>query len=199
MMPDIDWFYLKRPIIMLLVAIVISIALALVGYQYESAQREKYEKAVSTLRSTHTLFRNMVNDIDLLEQYRSLYNDYKSSGLIGEERRLSWIESLEATNEVLRLPKLDYNLLPQEEFKRPKLKVKRDVSVQSSPMELTMGLLHEEDLFALLEGLRLSIRNLFTVESCSINRRYGVERSLDTKGANLSANCKIRWVTIDAK
>ena len=198
-MKQIDWSYLKRPIIMLTVSALIAVALVAVSYQYEKAQFEKYQQALSTLRSTHTLYRNMVNDIDLLDQYRNLYSGYKASGLVGKERRLSWIESLESTNEVLKLPTLTYNLHPQESFKRPGFKIKRGVSVQSSPMELSIGMLHEEDLFALLEGLRLSIKNLFTVDTCTITRRAGVDRALDTRDANLTSKCTIRWVTIDAK
>jgi len=198
-MGKIDWLYLRRPIIVFFVMLLMSLALAGAGYQYEQAHEEKYQKALSTLASTHRLYRKKVNDIDLLKQYRELYNDYRSTGLIGQERRLSWIESLESTNDVLRLPTLTYNLLPQEKFERPGFKVKRDVSVMSSPMDLSIGLLHEEDLFALLEGLRLSIRNLFTVESCSMNRLSAIDQSLDTKRTNLATQCKIRWVTIDAK
>ena len=196
-MNKIDWFYLKGPIIMLMISILIFSALVLAGFQYEKMQNEEYEKAVVTLRSTHRLYSNMVKDIDLLDQYRSLYGDYKSSGLIGKERRLSWIESLEATNEVLKLPTLTYDLNPQEKFERPGFKPKRGVEVNSSPMELQMGLLHEEDLFALLEGLRLSIRNLFTVDSCSVHRETSIERSLETRQINLRGKCVIRWVTID--
>lgn len=198
-MNRIDWFYLRRPLIMLGVAILLAVMLVLAGYQFEKAQQDHYQKALSTLQATHTLYRNIINDIDLLEQYRNLYNGYKESGLVGEERRLSWIESLESTNGVLRLPTLTYNLLPQEEFKRPKFKVKRGVSVQSSPMDLTIGMLHEEDLFALLEGLRLSIENLFTVDSCLMTRQTSIDRSLDTRRPNLNTKCTIRWVTIDAK
>ena len=163
-MNRIDWHYLKRPLIMLLISIVIFVALVLAGYQYEKTQNEEYQKA-----------------------------------LVGKERRLSWIESLESTNEVLRLPILTYDLNPQEKFERPGFKVQRGVEVNSSPMALSIGLLHEEDLFALLEGLRLSIRNLFTVDSCSISRSSPVEAKLDTKRANLNSTCTIRWVTIDAK
>ena len=198
-MNKIDWHYLKRPLIILVVSIVIFAALVLAGYQYEKTQSEAYQKALTTLRSTHQIYSNMVNDIDLLDQYRNLYSDYKASGLVGQERRLSWIESLESTNEVLRLPTLTYDLNPREEFERPGFKVKRGVEVNSSPMLLSIGLLHEEDLFALLEGLRLSIRNLFTVDNCSITRPSPVTVSLDTKSANLFSTCTIRWVTIDAK
>lgn len=198
-MIKIDWFYLRRPLIILVVTAVVSVAIAAVGYQYESKQREQYDTALSTLRSTHQLYSNIVNDIDLLDQYRHLYSEYKASGLVGEERRLSWIESLETTNDVLRLPTLTYNLNPQEDFKRPGFRIPRDVSVMSSPMDLNIGMLHEEDLFALLEGLRLSIQNLFTVDQCSILRQAPVNRSLETKKANLRSQCTIRWVTIDAK
>ena len=197
-MNKIDWSYLRRPLIILVAAIMVSLAIAAVGYEYEQAQREEYEASLSRLRSTHRLYTSLVNDIDLLEQYRNKYSEFKASGLVGEERRLSWIESLEATNEVLRLPTLSYSLNPQEEFKRPGFKILRGVSVMSSPMDLTIGMLHEEDLFALLEGLHLSIRNLFTVDNCSISRQSPVNRSLDTRTMNLRSQCTIRWVTIDA-
>ena len=194
-----DWLYLRRPLFTLGAAFLIALMLILAGYQYEKTKGEEYQKALSTLRSTHKLYSNLVKDIDLLDQYRKLYNDYRSSGLVGKERRLSWIESLESTNEVLRLPTLTYSLLPQEAFERPGFKVKRGVVVQSSPMDLSMGLLHEEDLFAVLEGLRLSISNLFTVDNCEISRLGEVENSLDTRRANLSTKCTISWVTIDAR
>jgi hypothetical protein len=100
---------------------------------------------------------------------------------------------------VLRLPTLGYRLQPQEKFQRPGFKLKRGVSVLASPMDLTIGMLHEEDLFALLEGLHLSIRNLFTVDSCSITRQGEVGRSLGTNKPNLRSQCTIRWVTINAK
>ena len=198
-MNKIDWFYLRRPLIILVVAVLISVAVVMVGYQYENAQQKEYQTALSTLRSTHKLYSRMVNDIDLLDQYRSLYREYRSSGLVGQERRLTWIESLESTNQVMRLPTLGYSLNPQETFVRPGFQLKSGVSVMSSPMDLNISLLHEEDIFALLEGLRLSIQNLFTVDSCSITRRSPIERSLNTRKANLVSQCSIRWVTINAK
>ena len=198
-MINIDWSYLRRPMIIFGVTVMIFVALAIAGWEYEKVQEEDYRKALSTLESTHNRYRKLVNDIALIEKYRSIYRGYKTSGLIGKEHRLSWVESLESTNQVLRLPRLAYNLEPQEGFIRPGFVAKSGVAVRSSTMGLTLGLLHEEDLFALLEDLRLSIKNLFTVESCSLFRQGSLEDSLHTKASNLQAKCKIRWVTIDAK
>ena len=198
-MNRIDWRYLQLPLIYLVSSIILAAALSLAGYKYETVQVEKYKNAVVTLRTTHKKYTSMVNDIGLLDQYRNLYEGYKSSGLVGEERRLSWIESLVTTNEVLKLPTLTYNLQPQEKFIRPGLKVKSGVELNSSPMVLSMGLLHEEDLFAVLEGLSLSIKNLYTVDSCSLTRSGEISSTLNTRSTNLTSRCTIRWVTIDAK
>ena len=198
-MNKIDWRYLQLPLIMFGLSMIVAAAVAFIGQRYEAMQIEKYDSAVSTLRTTHKRYSVMVNDIALLDQYRNLYSDYKESGLVGKERRLSWIESLESTNQVLKLPVLTYSLLPQEKFIRPGLRVDNDVEMNSSPMELSMGLLHEEDLLAVLEGLRLSIKNLFTVESCALTRNSSIGASLSTKGTNLTSKCTIRWVTIDVK
>lgn len=198
-MANIDWHYLRRPIIVLMASILIAAGLVAAGYEFESRMDQQYQQSLGTLQSTHRLYSNMVNDIDLLEQYKTLYEGYRDSGLVGEERRLSWIESLETANSGIRLPQLSYSLLPQEDFKRPGLKVAAQVAVNSSPMTLDMGLLHEEDLFAYLEGLRQSIQNLFTVDACQFVRRGSVDAPLNTQNVNLNANCTIRWVSIDAK
>lgn len=195
----IDWFFLRRSLAYLLASLTVSMVLVFSGWQYEGTQFEEYQKGVDNLRTTHRLYKNMVNDIDLLEQYTVKYTDYKATGLIGGERRLSWIESLKSTNAVLKLPKLSYKLLPQESFSRPGLKAERNILVHSSPMELSMSILHEEDIFALLDGLALSISNLFTVDSCSISLPGAVGKKFDTQKANLNANCVLRWISIDVK
>ena len=196
---SIDWFFLRRPLLFLLVAVVLSATLIILGMQFEEASHEAYRQGEASLNATHRKYENMVNDIDLLEQYTVHYSDYKASGLIGGERRLSWIESLESTNSVLRLPHLSYNLLAREDFQRAGLKVGKNVVVNSSPMELNMDLLHEEDLFALVEGLGYSISSLFTVDGCNIILTSAVGESFTTKKANMKATCIIRWINIDVK
>jgi hypothetical protein len=195
----IDWFFLKGTLVFFLLAVLTSAGLVTAGWYYESQKQEAFQKGRANLSTTHKLYTNIVNDIDLLEQYTANYSNYKASGLVGGERRLSWIESLESTNSVLKLPRLGYQLLPQEDFKRPGLKVARGVEVNSSPMRLDMELLHEEDLFALFDGLQLSISNLFTVDSCTISLSRTVGDSFDTKSANLRSDCVIRWISIDVK
>jgi hypothetical protein len=196
---NVDWIYLIKPLTIFFVGLIIATLMIVVGTYYQNIQRDQYEQSLSTLRTTHQKYSTIINDIDLLEKYRGQHAGYIASGLVGVERRLSWVESLEKTNEVLQLPTIHYNLLPQEAFERPGFKIKPGVDVKGSIMELKMGLLHEVDLLRLIEGLKLSTKNMFTVESCSIKRMRLVSSALDLKGANFSSNCRLRWVTIDAK
>lgn len=198
-MNKIDWQYLRQAMIIFTLAIVIAVLMGITADRFRVAQQHKYQQSLAALESTYREYSGLVKDIDLLEQYRTLFIDYKSSGLVGDERRLSWIESLERTNGRIKLPKMTYRLMPQDKFERPGFKLSKDVILTSAPMVLNMELLHEEDIFSVFEGLRLSIKNIFTVDSCILSRKGLIGRPLDTQRANLTASCVIRWVTINVK
>ncbi len=199
MLNNIDWRFLKRSLILLAVAIVFSASIIMLSLQYEGGKYQEYKTVKSSLSKTHGKYKKLVDDLELIHQYTQTYNDYRVSGLVGPERRLSWIETLETVNEVLKLPRLSYTLSPQQGFKRPMLKVDKAVRVNSTPMELDMDMLHEEDLFAVLEGIDGVIENLYTLDSCRFDRIGGVNATLNTKSENIQASCLMRWVTIDAK
>jgi hypothetical protein len=198
-MSKIDWRYLQQAIIVFILAVIVAVLMAIAANRYQATQKNEYEQSLATLQLTYREYNGLVNDIDLLEQYRTLFVGYKSTGLVGDERRLSWIESLKRTNAKVRLPLMRYQLRPQEKFERPGLTVKKGVKLSSAPMMLNMDLLHEEDILTVFETLRLSIKNLFTIDSCMLSRKGAVGGTLDTQRANLSANCVIRWLTIDVK
>jgi hypothetical protein len=198
-MNAIDWVFLKRPLIFFAIAIVICAGLVFAGLHYEQSAETNYQSAINKLRSTHSRYENMVNDIDLLEQYTNRFTHYKATGLVGADRRLSWVESLEAANATIQLPKLTYNLLAEEGFSRGGFKVGRNVEVTSSPMELQISMLHEGDLFDLIDGLSNSINNLFSVDSCTLTLTNALGQSFKTNRPNLTGRCVIRWISIDAK
>ena len=192
-MNKIDWQYLRQAMIIFIVAIVVAALMGITADRFRAAQKKDYQQSLAALKSTYRQYSGLVNDIDLLEQYRTLFIDYKSTGLVGDERRLSWIESLERTNSRIKLPKMTYRLMPQQDFQRPGLKLDRSVILTSAPMVLNM------DIFSVFEGLRLSIKNIFTVDSCNLTRKGVIGRPLDTQKANVTASCVIRWVTINVK
>jgi len=196
---NIDIQYIKGSLIFFLVCLVLAIGLYYVGDEFEISHQEAYQKSRNSLSASHAKYVKLVEDIDRIEQYTKKYDRYRESGLIGPERRLSWIETLEAVNEVLKLPRMAYALSPQEGYIKPKLKVDRNVILNSTPMNLDIDILHEEDIFAVFEGIESSIENLYTLDSCTISSKKALESTFSTKSANMAAKCLLRWITIDAK
>ncbi len=81
-MIKLDWRYMARAMIIFALTLVIAAMMSVAGDRYQAAQQEKYDQSLSALRFTHNIYNNLVKDIDLLEQYRTLFNGYKASGLV---------------------------------------------------------------------------------------------------------------------
>ena len=199
MLNNIDWHFLKRPLIFFLVCLILLAVFIVSGQQFEKGKLDVYNNTNASLSRTHKNYNKLVEDLDLLLQYTQKYDSYKSTGLLGDERRLTWIETLESINEKLRLPTLTYSLNPQESFTANQLRVEKNVTINSTPMGLNMALLHEQDLLSVFENIDSEIANLFTIDSCKISRLSGKDTALNTKKANLSSNCLMRWITVDVK
>lgn len=196
-MNKVDWKYLRQAMLIFGLSIIVAALMFFAADRFRNSQQDGYQMSLAKLQATFRDYNGLVNDIDILEQYRNLFLDYKLTGLVGDERRLSWIESLETTNSELKLPRMTYNLQPRENFERPGLVKKSGVTVSSAPMAISMELLHEEDIFSVFNGLRDSIKNLFTVDNCTLSRGGEFGKPLDTQKSNMIASCVIRWVTIN--
>ncbi|MBT8420715.1 MAG: hypothetical protein KJO08_07650 [Gammaproteobacteria bacterium] len=70
--------------------------------------------------------------------------------------------------------------------------------IHASEMQLTMGLLHEGDLFSLLAELDRHAVGGYSVEYCRL-RRVGREPSRNPTKANLNADCVLRWYSLDKR
>ena len=199
MLNNIDWQFLKRPLIFFLVCLTLFAAFVVSGLEFEAGKLGEYNYGKDSLSNTHRTYNKLVQDLDLLQQYTQKYDEYKNSGLLGGERRLSWIETLESINEKLKLPTLAYSLKPQGPFTVPMIRDEKYVNLNSTPMELNMAILHEGDIFSVFESIDGEIANLFTIDSCNIRRSSVTGAALNTKRANFSSNCSLRWITVDAK
>jgi hypothetical protein len=128
-----------------------------------------------------------------LVDYRRLVD----RGVIGEERRLDWVDRIDAIKAARRLPEVKYTIGAQRAAQYPGIAGGGEVEFLASPMRLEMGLLHEEDLFRFVGDLRSSLTALVVVRSCNVERLAGGDpakaRSLAPR---LRAVCELDLVTI---
>lgn len=125
-----------------------------------------------------------------LEIYRRL----KDAGIIGEEKRLEWVDAMariRASRELLDLRyRVDRQRLLQSVPGKP-----ASVDLHASTMNVELALLHEGDLLGFLADLRNSGNAFVSVQRCGITRT-GQAPTGASLVPRLRAECAIDLITI---
>ncbi|SDG54632.1 MULTISPECIES: hypothetical protein [unclassified Duganella] len=128
-----------------------------------------------------------------IRNFQQRFVALRQLGLVGDERRLEWLDAIRQTQDELKLPPLSYEIEPQQAVQ---LEAPLDLGtfeLRGSRMRLHMELLHELDLFNFFQRLRERV--YFTVQDCSI-KRLGVVAG--TPGASsVGADCTLNWITLN--
>lgn len=131
---------------------------------------------------------------DYLPEFRALYD----AGILGSEQRLSWLETLKSAGEEVKPPKLAYEIRAQSVYEPDYPLNTGGFDINVTDMDLSLGLLHEGDLFDVLNILDSKAAGLFSVASCDLSRAARVSNE-DILPQSIEANCQLKWFTIDLK
>ena len=119
----------------------------------------------------------------------------RAAGVIGEERRLAWIESLRAVAARVGLPSLRYRIEPRTPYEAGLGLEIGPFRSFSTVVRLEAGLLHEGDLERLFRDLAIRDAGLYRIERCEV-RRAGPTFVMRSGAVNLTAECDLRWITL---
>lgn len=72
------------------------------------------------------------------------------------------------------------------------------IQLSKSVMTLNMQLLHEGDLYTIINNLHNNAKGLFDIKSCAIVRNLSQSNSLaeSETDKNFSAKCELNWYTL---
>ena len=126
-----------------------------------------------------------------LQQYQAL----AARGIIGEEKRLDWVDTITAIKNERRLFNIGYSIEPQKQLDYPGFASGGGVNFVVSRVKIEMQLLHEEDLLNFIDDLAKRGRSYLSVRSCDVQRadRGG---SGTTLAPRLQAACVFDLITI---
>ncbi len=129
-----------------------------------------------------------------LQQYQAL----AARGIIGEENRLDWIDTVTAIKNERRLFSIGYSIQPQKELDYPGFSPGGSVKFMVSRVKITMQLLHEEDLLNFIDDLSRRGKPYLSVRSCNVTRE---DRSAGgtTLAPRLQATCMFDLINISHK
>jgi len=126
-----------------------------------------------------------------LQQYQAL----AARGIVGEEQRLDWVDTITAIKNDLRLFDIAYDLEPQHPFDLPDSVRTGNVDFVFSRLKLEMKLLHEGDLLNFIDGLTQRGRAYVLTRSCNVSRAAR-DTSATSLAPRLQATCVFDLITI---
>jgi len=127
-----------------------------------------------------------------LQQYRAL----EARGITLEESRLDWVDTLTAIKNERHLFNIGYSIEPQKLLDYPGFGSSSGVYFMSSRVRTNLQLLHEEDLFNVIDDLTKRSRLYLSVRSCNIQRMSRATGAAAVLAPRLQADCLFDLITI---
>ena len=136
--------------------------------------------------------KRLVSEEQEIKQDATLFKKLQARGMVGEERRLEWVEQLKAIRDQRKLLELQYEISPRRPLDTAP---ETGLAYYTSAMKLQLKLLHEEDLLRLIDDLHRQASALTQVNNCKV-WRLPKERAERGPHAQLQADCRIDWITL---
>lgn len=196
--PQIEWRALRTSGILAALALLLLVGTVYAGSVWLEEKERDYRRARSELSRAANEYRSASDDKAVYEEYAVRFRDLEQRGMIGEEHRLSWIETLQTINQDLKLPVLRYEISPQRtaELDGAGIDTGR-FSLRRSDMTVNFGALHEGDVLRLLDTLAGAGDGLMETESCSMKHSRSDGTIVhDAGSANLETSCRLHWYTL---
>ena len=182
-----------------LLVLAIVTAASFVALRYTDAAVKKAQQGVSAQERLLVEARNKVQQSDqekgVIERYVEPYVQLERAGIVGEEKRISWIDALRAANSEADLYGVEYELEPQQSYSFKSEVAAESLPVHQSVMKLRFELLHEGDLLRFFQALAAQKAGRFTVNECKL-QRLPVNLAVPVNQPTLKAECEVAWITI---
>jgi hypothetical protein len=192
---------LKPLYVPLLIAVLlagIGIAVVIVSTQFLDQARIQHKFALADRQGIQTKLSRATEEEREIREKLVDYRRLLARGVIGDERRLEWVETIGQIKNDHKLSEIKYQIEPQRTLELPGITASSELEFRVSALKVNMQLLHEGDLMVFIDGLRRKLKAHVLVRSCSMQR---VDHSGQEGGIapRLRADCIIDLVTIRDK
>ena len=132
----------------------------------------------------------------LIRKRLAAYERLLQKGVIGDERRLDWVDEMQRIRNERKLFELKYSIDPRRPVDYPGFRNTGDVEFAVSRMRLELMLLHEGDLLMTLNDIKSRIAPHVVVRACKLDRLAGRAGMGGPVGPQLRAECGLDLITI---
>lgn len=189
-----DDLLLIKPALLVLGASVLAAAILISATQYfASTQHAAREQAQASRNENQQHLAQARNDVEEIRRHLKTYQDLAQKGIVGEEQRLNWVETLVNLGRELNLTNAHYDF---SERKRVDLEEGGlgSQALYQSAMRLELPLRHEEELLRFLQTLKQQSRGYPLLHHCELSRIEN-DNTNSEDPRNIKAVCDFSWLT----
>ena len=186
---------LSKPLLALgIVGAIAAAAVAYSGKAVTAAKAEVKSQEAERIEAANRITRSG-QERGIIERYIEPYKELERNGMVGEERRIGWIDALRAANQEADLYGVEYQVSPQQAYSFSGEVGAGPLTIHQSLMKLRFELLHEGDLFRFFDALAAQKVGRFSVNQCTLTR-LPADLAVPVNQPTLSAQCELAWITI---
>lgn len=192
---EVDWRYLRISLIMLAASVAVSAVLIGYSWHHRMQASDALAGQSSARDALSVQLAATIEDQVLIGEYFEPYLRLASRGVIGQEQRLDWVDSLHGNVKVMKMPNVRYQIDPQSPLYDEGSMEIQDFTVVASHLKMEMGILHEGDLLRIFNRMHSQVPGIFQVQGCVLSRAEP-EFGYYSERPNLNAGCNITWITL---
>lgn len=187
---------MRIALILLALSIVTGLGLHFGGTVFERRQQERHAQAQQRLDAARQNHARTAAEQENIRRYLAPYQALLADKQIGEERRLDWIDALSRIRQQRKFFPMEYDIASRRPYTFTGLPSANTLKISASRMNIKLSLLHEGDLFTLLNDLRTRKAGLFALDHCDIARNPQEKGKPPQLAPNLAAECALDWLTV---
>lgn len=169
------------------------------GDETFAADQQAQNSTLRTERDSLTERLGAISDEERLQQqYADSYQGFADRGVIGDEKRLNWIEKMQEITSSRRLYQIEYQIGNQERHLPEAFAFTENstIQVKSTTMHFNLGMLHDIDFLMFLEDYAANVDGIFIPLRCSMSPTSEEEAFVVELRQNFMADCDIEWITV---
>jgi energy-converting hydrogenase Eha subunit C len=188
---------LRMPLAVTIVLLALGAACVIAsGYYLDEARAAQDTTRLSRVAAQERVSRVAEEERGIREDL-VYYEQMRQRGIVGEQTRLDWIESITRIKNERKLFEIKYNFDAQRPLDYPGLVATSGADFMVSRLKLEMLLLHEGDLLNFLADLQTGIKAHVSVRNCTVTRiERGAAPGTTALQPRLRAECQVDLVSL---
>ena len=192
-----DFKRLRMPLAVAITLLVLGAAsLIASGYYLDEARTTQDATRLTRVAAQERVLRVAEEEREIRDDL-VYYEQMRQRGVVGEQSRLDWIESISRIKNDRKLFEIRYNFDAQRPLDYPGMVPTSAADFVVSRLRLDMLLLHEGDLLNFLADLQAGIKAHVSVRSCNVTRiERGAAPSATALQPRLRADYQVDLVSV---